>query len=57
MAPQDSTFMKKIAVLLAIKLVALAALWWSVVREQRVMVDSNAAAAQMLGKQPTNLQE
>ena len=49
MKPQDNILVKKLAVVLVIKMVVLTALWWGFVREQRVMVDGNATAAQMLG--------
>lgn len=49
MKPQDKILVKKLAVVLVIKMVVLTALWWGFVREQRVVVDGNAAAAQMLG--------
>ncbi len=49
MKPQDKMLVKKLALVLAIKIVVLTALWWGFVREQRVVVDGNAAAAQMLG--------
>ena len=46
---QDKTLLKKLALALVIKLVLLAALWWGFVRDQRVAVDGDAAAAQLLG--------
>jgi hypothetical protein len=49
MKPQDKILVKKLAVVLVIKLALLVALWWGFVREQRVTVDTDAAAAQMLG--------
>ena len=49
MKPQDKILVKKLAVVLVIKMVVLTALWWGFVREQRVVVDGNTAAAQMLG--------
>jgi len=44
--------MRKLAIALAIKLLVLTGLWWGFVREQRVPVDTDAAAAQMLGPGP-----
>ena len=49
MKPNDKTLLKKLAIALVIKLVLLTALWWGFVRDQRVAVDSDAAAAQLLG--------
>jgi hypothetical protein len=44
--------LRKLAVVLAIKLVFLTGLWWGFVREQRVAVDTDAAVSQMLGSRP-----
>ncbi|MBH2018717.1 cytochrome oxidase putative small subunit CydP [Polaromonas sp.] len=49
MKPQDKTLLQKLALALVIKLLLLAALWWGFVRDQRVVVDGDAAAAQLLG--------
>jgi multidrug resistance efflux pump len=49
---QDRTLVRKLATVLVIKLVVLVALWWWFVREQRVPVDTNATASQMLGASP-----
>jgi len=49
MKPNDKTLLKKLAIALVIKLVLLTALWWGFVRDQRVAVDGDAAAAQLLG--------
>lgn len=49
---QDQSLMRKLAIALAIKLLVLSGLWWGFVREQRVPVDSDAAATQMLGPAP-----
>lgn len=46
---QDKILLKKLAVALLVKLVLLTALWWGFVRDQRVVVDGDAAAAQLLG--------
>jgi hypothetical protein len=49
---QDRTLVRKLAFVLVIKLVVLVALWWGFVRDQRVPVDVDAAASQMLGDRP-----
>ena len=49
MKPSDKTLLQKLALALLVKLVLLAGLWWGFVREQRVSVDGDAAAAQLLG--------
>lgn len=49
---QDRSLTRKLAIALAIKLLVLTGLWWGFVREQRVPVDTDAAAAQMLGPGP-----
>ena len=49
MKPQDKTLLQKLAIALLIKLVLLTALWWGFVRDQRIAVDGDAAAAQLLG--------
>ena len=46
---RDRHLLRKLATVLAIKLLLLAALWWGFVREQRVPVNTDAAARQMLG--------
>lgn len=48
----DRLLMRKLAVVLAIKLVVLTGLWWGFVREQRVPVDTDTAAMQLLGRRP-----
>lgn len=48
----DRSLIRKLAVVLVIKLAVLTGLWWGFVREQRVPVDAQAAAAQMLGTRP-----
>lgn len=48
---QDTILVKKLAVVLVIKLAVLMALWWEFVRDQRVAVDSDTAAAQILSTQ------
>lgn len=48
----DRLLMRKLAVVLAIKLVVLTGLWWGFVREQRVPVDTDTAATQLLGHRP-----
>ena len=49
---QDRTLVRKLTTVLVIKLVVLVALWWLFVRDQRVPVDVDAAASQMLGERP-----
>ena len=49
---QDRTLVRKLAFALVIKLAVLTALWWFFVRDQRVPVDVDAAASQMLGASP-----
>ncbi len=46
---RDRLLLRKLATVLVIKLLVLTALWWGFVREQRVPVDTDAAALQMLG--------
>ena len=48
MNPIDPTLAKKLALVLLIKLVVLVALWWGFFREQRVTVDAESTAAQLL---------
>lgn len=49
---QDQTLVRKLAVVLVIKLAVLTGLWWGFVREQRVPVDTDSAAQQLLGSRP-----
>lgn len=49
---RDSTLVRKLAVVLAIKLAVLVGLWWGFVRDQRVPVDTDRAAEQLLGERP-----
>lgn len=49
MKPHDKTLVKKLATVLVIKLAVLLALWWGFVRDERVTVDGEAAAARLLG--------
>jgi hypothetical protein len=49
---RDQTLVRKLAVVLVIKLAVLTGLWWGFVREQRVPVDTDSAALQMLGSRP-----
>ncbi|MBU4181361.1 MAG: hypothetical protein A3B67_04995 [Burkholderiales bacterium RIFCSPHIGHO2_02_FULL_66_10] len=49
---RDRFLLRKLAAVLVIKLVFLTGLWWGFVREQRVAVDTDAAASQMLGSRP-----
>ena len=48
----DKTLVRKLAVVLVLKLVVLAVLWWGFVREQRVTVDGGSVAAQFLQSAP-----
>lgn len=57
MKPQDKTLVRKLAIVLVIKLIVLTALWWGFVREQRVVVDDNAAAVQLLGPEHVKTKE
>ena len=52
MNPDDRLLVKRLGLALAIKLVVLLALWWGFVREQRVPVDTDMAAIQLLGSRP-----
>jgi hypothetical protein len=52
MNTQDRSLTRKLAIALAIKLLVLTGLWWGFVREQRVPVDTDTAAMQLLGKRP-----
>jgi hypothetical protein len=49
---RDRTLVRKLAVVLVIKLAVLTGLWWGFVRDQRVPVDTDSAAMQMLGSRP-----
>lgn len=51
MTRQDRRLVRHLAIAVALKLVVLAALWWAFVRDERVSVDAEAAAAH-LGAQP-----
>ncbi len=44
--------LRKLALVLVIKLAVLTGLWWCFVREQRVPVDTDSAATQMLDSRP-----
>ena len=44
----DKTLVRKLAVVLVLKFVVLAVLWWGFVREQRVTLDADSVAAQFL---------
>lgn len=52
MEPKDRLLLNKLATVLVLKLVVLTGLWWGFVREQRVPVDTDAAATQLLGQRP-----
>jgi hypothetical protein len=49
---QDRFLVRKLAIVLVIKLAVLVGLWWGFVREQRVPVNTESAATQMLGSRP-----
>jgi hypothetical protein len=49
---RDRTLVRKLAVVLVVKLAVLTGLWWGFVRDQRVPVDTDSAAMQMLGSRP-----
>ena len=48
MIRHEKTLTKKLAIVLVLKLAVLLALWLGFVREQRVTVDANRVAAQLL---------
>lgn len=52
MEQRDRLLLRKLSTVLVIKLVVLLALWWGFVRDQRVPVDTDGAALQMLGSRP-----
>jgi hypothetical protein len=52
----DKTLARKLALVLLLKLALLLALWWSFVREQRVTVDADKVASQLLQSLPTPAQ-
>jgi hypothetical protein len=52
----DKTLASKLALVLLLKLALLLALWWGFVREQRVTVDADKVAAQLLQSVPTPAQ-
>jgi hypothetical protein len=52
----DKSLASKLALVLLIKLALLLALWWVFVREQRVTVDADNVAAQLLQAVPTPIQ-
>jgi len=54
---QDKTLVRKLVIVLLVKLVVLLALWWIFVREQRVAVDADAAATQLLGVEVVKTKE
>lgn len=57
MTPQDKTLVKKLTLALLVKLVVLFGLWWGFVREQRVAVDAQTAATQLLGAEAVKTKE
>jgi Tfp pilus assembly protein PilO len=52
----DKTLVKKLAIVLVLKLIVLLALWWFVVRENRVSIDERSAAEQLLSSAPSTEQ-
>jgi hypothetical protein len=48
----DKTLARKLALVLLVKLALLLALWWGFVREQRVTVDADGVATQLLQSVP-----
>jgi hypothetical protein len=48
MNPMDRSLARKLALVLVLKLAVLLALWWGFIREQRVTVDANSVATQLL---------
>jgi len=49
----DRSLIRKLAVVLVVKLAVLTGLWWGFVREQRLPVDAQDVAAQLLGAPPS----
>ncbi len=52
----DKPLTRKLAIVLLLKLALLLVLWWGFVREQRVTVDADKVAAQLLKSVPTPAQ-
>lgn len=52
MEHRDRLLLRKLATVLVIKLLVLTALWWGFVRDQRVPVDTDTTAMQLLGSRP-----
>jgi hypothetical protein len=52
-SPMDKTLTRKLALVLLVKLALLLALWWGFVRDQRVTVDADKVAVQLLQNSPT----
>ena len=52
----DPSLLRKLALVLALKLVLLLALWWLFVRDQGVAVDASNVAAQLLQAAPQPIQ-
>lgn len=46
---QNLPLPRKLAIVLVIKLAVLTGLWWGFVRDERVPVDTDSAAARLLG--------
>jgi len=57
MKPHDRPLLEKLAIVLALKLVVLTALWWGFVRDQRVPVNGDRVAAQLLQSVSTTAKE
>jgi len=49
----DRSLIRKLAVVLVVKVLVLTGLWWGFVREQRLPVDAQDVAAQLLGAPPS----
>jgi hypothetical protein len=47
MTPSDSRLLRHLSIAIAVKLVVLVLLWWFFVRDQRVIVNAEQAAAQI----------
>ncbi len=57
MKPLMSPLAKKLVLVLVLKLAVLLGLWWGFVREQRVHVDAQRVAAQLLQQAATPVRE
>ena len=57
MKPKDRPLLEKLAIVLMLKLVVLTALLWGFVREQRVPLNGDRVAAQLLQGASTTAKE